>query len=366
MISNEVRYADRIGKLRHLMESTHCDAIIVASAANLFYFTGVWIEAHERLLALAVRRDGEALLVAPDLHRGELGRTSLPTVYWRDGDDAAGLLAKALPAAGTVSVDEAWPSGHLLGLMRHRPHVQWTGSAQLLGAIRRVKDEFELNRIRESAVVLNRVMHSFVPHLREGRSEAELLDRLLELWKIEGIRELSFDPTVAAGANGANPHHTPGDTVVRRGDFVIIDTGGKLNHYCSDMTRTFSIGEPTAEQKEVYELVRAAQSAGVRAVRPGVTLAEVDRVVRRTIEDGGYGSYFVHRTGHGIGIDVHEEPAVQGGNELVIEPGMVFSVEPGVYLPGKFGVRIEDIVIVTEDGCESVNEPVSKGLTVLG
>lgn len=360
------RYTERITKLQRLLKQTSVDAVIVASAANLFYFTGVWIEAHERLLALAVRRDGSALLVAPDLHRGELDPAGLPIVYWRDGDDAAKLLGDALPESGTISVDEAWPSGHLLGLMKYRTDVLWTGGADLLGKLRRVKDRYELDLLRESASALNRVMQSFIPLIREGRSEAELLEELQQLWKREGIRELSFDPTVATGPNGANPHHTPGEAVVRKGDLIIVDTGGKLGRYCSDMTRTFSIGEPSEEQRTVYELVKKAHLEGIRAVRPGAAFAEIDRVVRGVIEEGGYGPYFTHRTGHGIGIDVHEEPAVQGGNELAIEPGMVFSIEPGVYLPGKFGVRIEDIVIVTEDGCESLNDAVSKDMTVLG
>jgi Xaa-Pro dipeptidase len=359
------RFEERIDKLRKLLEQTQYDAVIVASAANLFYFTGVWIEAHERLLALVLRREGEPVLVAPDLHRGELGPVGLNTVYWRDGDDAASLLADALASSEAVSVDEAWPSGHLLELIKHRPATRWGGGAHLLGKLRQVKDEHELELIRESASVLNRVMTAFVPHIREGRSEAELLEELQRLWKLEGIRELSFDPTVATGANGANPHHTPGETVVRKGDLIIIDTGGKLNNYCSDMTRTFSIGEPSDEQRTVYELVKEAHLAGIRAVRPGVAFSEIDRVVRGIIEAGGYGEYFVHRTGHGLGIDVHEQPAIQDGNELAIEPGMVFSIEPGVYLPGKFGVRIEDIVIATEEGCESVNGSVSKQLTVL-
>ncbi|WP_158302157.1 M24 family metallopeptidase [Paenibacillus mesophilus] len=359
------QFEERIKKLRKLLEQTQYDAVIVATAANLFYFTGVWIEAHERLLTLAIRRTGEPVLVAPDLHRGELESVGLHTAFWRDGEDASALLSDALGASEAVSVDEGWPSGHLLELMKHRPETRWTGGAHLLGKLRQVKDEHEIKLIRESADALNRVMTAFVPHIREGRSEAELLEELQLLWKREGIRELSFDPTVATGANGANPHHTPGEAVVRKGDFVIVDTGGKLNHYCSDMTRTFSIGEPSDEQRTVYELVKEAHLAGIRAVRPGVTFSEIDRAVRSIIEAGGYGEYFVHRTGHGLGIDIHEQPTVQGGNELAIEPGMVFSIEPGVYLPGKFGVRIEDIVIATEEGCESVNGSVSKQLTML-
>lgn len=363
---NESPYRERIGKLQSLLAQSENEAVVVASAANLYYFTGIWIEAHERLLALAVRRDGPPALIAPDLHRGELSPLGLDIVYWRDGEDAAALLADKLDAARTVAVDDTWPSGHLLGLMRHLPEVRWTNGGRLLGQLRQAKDRFEANRIRESAAVLNRVMSAFAAHIREGKTEAELLEELLDLWKREGVRELSFDPTVATGANGANPHHVPGATAVRKGDFVIVDTGGILNRYCSDMTRTFSVGEPSAEQRTVYELVKEAHLAGVRAVRPGATLSEVDRAARSVIEAGGYGPYFVHRTGHGLGIDIHEEPAVQDGNDTVIEPGMVFSIEPGIYLPGKFGVRIEDIVIVTEDGCESVNAAVSKELIVLG
>ncbi|GAA3403774.1 Xaa-Pro peptidase family protein [Paenibacillus hodogayensis] len=359
-------YLERIRKLQKRLGQSGSDAVIVASAANFFYFTGVWIEAHERLLALVVQREETPVVIAPDLHRGELDAVGLDTVYWRDGEDAAALLARKLTAAQSVVVDEEWPSGHLLGLMRHLPDVRWSGGASLLGALRQVKDGYELDRIRDSAAVLNRVMESFAPLIREGRSEAELLEELLALWKREGIRELSFDPTVAAGANGANPHHSPGASIVRKGDFVIVDTGGKLNRYCSDMTRTFSVGEPSEEQRAVYELVKEAHLAGIAAVRPGVTLSEVDGIVRGVIEAGGYGAYFIHRTGHGLGIDVHEEPAVQGGNAQPIEPGMVFSIEPGIYVPGKFGVRIEDIVIVTEDGCESVNGSVAKDLIVLG
>ncbi|RKN86967.1 M24 family metallopeptidase [Paenibacillus ginsengarvi] len=362
---NENFYKQRLSKLQSLLGSTGNDAIVVASAANLFYFTGVWIEAHERLLALVVRSSGETCLLAPDLHRGELADVGFDTVFWRDGEDASKLLAARLESCTNVAVDGAWSSRHLLGLMKHRPNVRWSDGAPLLGTLRQVKDERELELIRRSAETLNRVMSAFAPRIRAGRSESELLDELLELWKREGIRDLSFDPTVATGANGANPHHTPGDSVVREGDLIIIDTGGVLDRYCSDMTRTFCVGEPSEEQRAVYELVKEAHLAGIRAVRPGATLADVDRAARSVIEAGGYGAYFVHRTGHGLGIDVHEEPAVQADNDELIVPGMVFSIEPGVYLPGKFGVRIEDIVIVTENGCESVNAAVSKELTVL-
>ncbi|MFC3768620.1 M24 family metallopeptidase [Paenibacillus sp. GCM10012303] len=359
-------YPGRIGKLRQLLEQVQADAVIVTSAANLFYFTGVWIEAHERLTALVVRRKEDAFLIAPDLHRGELGSLGMETLFWRDGVDASALLAGGIAHAGVVGIDDSWPSGHLLRLMSHRPRVNWRSGTEMTGRLRMVKDRGELELIRKSAAVANRVMESFQTYLRVGSSEEKLLDELQELWRREGIRELSFNPTVASGANGANPHHAPGTVVVREGDFVIVDTGGKLDRYCSDMTRTFAVGgEPSAEQRDVYELVKEAHLAGLRAVRPGVTLSEIDRTVRAVIEEGGYGPYFIHRTGHGLGIDVHEEPSVQTGNGLPVEAGMVFSIEPGIYLPGKFGVRIEDIVIVTDDGGESVNASVSKELTVV-
>ena len=180
-----------------------------------------------------------------------------------------------------------------------------------------------------------------------------------------GAQGCSFPPLICFGANGAEPHHGTDDTVLKKGDSIILDVGVKLNDYCADMTRTLFFGEPTEEMLKVYNLVKAANEAGRAAVRPGEPMKNFDRAARKVIEDGGYGPYFTHRTGHGIGLEVHEYPDNSATSEIIAQPGMTFSVEPGIYLPGRFGVRVEDLVAVTEDGCETLNQ-LTKEFRIVG
>ena len=187
-----------------------------------------------------------------------------------------------------------------------------------------------------------------------ARTEREVA-RLVAEWTVEEGHDVDTFKIVAAGPNAASPHHEPTDRVIERGDVVIVDFGGRLGGYCSDTTRTFVVGDPTPEQEEVHAVVLAAQRAAAQAVRPGAIPAEIDAAARRVIGEAGYGEYFIHRTGHGIGLEVHEHPYIIETNSQPVEPGMAFSIEPGIYLPGRFGVRIEDIVVVTDDGVEPLN-----------
>ncbi|MCU6711226.1 Xaa-Pro peptidase family protein [Paenibacillus sp. J5C_2022] len=346
------------------MRQQGVDALVVGSVANFYYFTGKWIEPHERLLALVIRGEGEPLVVSPEMHRQDFEHSTWECLFWWDGEDAMGVLSRHLQETGTVAIDSLWSSGHLLSLMKCRPRVAFVDGEPLLSGMRQVKDETELAIIREAGGIADRVMGALMKSIAPGMRERELVELLGSLWKKEGVYEQSFAPIVAAGANGARPHHVPDDTVVKDGDMIILDIGGRLKHYCSDMTRTVCVGSASDEMRTVYELVRAAQQAGLDAVKPGVPFSEVDRAVRDVITAGGYGDYFTHRTGHGLGIDVHELPSVHGASEAIVEQRMVFSVEPGIYLPGRFGVRIEDIVIVTESGCEPVNK-VAKDLLIV-
>ena len=194
--------------------------------------------------------------------------------------------------------------------------------------------------------------------------ESDVADLYKQISAGLGSSKPSFAPLICFGANCAEPHHDTDASLLKTGDSVILDVGLTWQSYCSDMTRTVFMGTPTDEQKRVYDIVRAANDAGRAAVRPGIPLKEVDRVARKVIEDAGYGPQFIHRTGHGIGLEVHEFPDVSATSEVIAKPGMIFSVEPGIYLPGKFGVRVEDLVVVTEDGCETLNAA-PKDLTVL-
>lgn len=348
-------YTERVRRACGLMERSGCDALIVTSTPNVFYFTGKWIDPHERLLAVLIRLGHDPVVFAPALHVSDFASETSECVFLKDGEDAIAILAGYLADTGTVSIDNTWQSANLLALMGKKPGLRYVTSDQVLVPLRMIKDHLEMERIRQSGAIADRVMERLIPQVRPGVAELELVEELKRLWKQEGITDLSFDPCIAAGANGANPHHVPGASVIQHGDLVVIDMGGIWEHYCSDMTRTVGVGAVTEKQREVYGIVKEAQEAAARAVRPGVRLGDIDLAARRVIADSGYGEQFVHRTGHGLGIEIHEAPYVHHANDLLIEAGMVFSIEPGIYLPGEFGVRIEDIVMAADDGCESVN-----------
>lgn len=224
----------------------------------------------------------------------------------------------------------------------------------LLHALRAAKDREELERMRRSQVVTDRVFSNVLNFIRPGMTEREVAARIVYELMLQGAERPSFDPIVAAGANGSMPHAVPGDTVIRPGMFVTMDFGGVCHGYCSDMTRTIAVGQPTQEMRRVYDTVLEAQLAGLAAARAGVPGSQVDRAARAVIEQAGYGAYFGHALGHSLGIEIHESPNFSPGEQTVMPEGAVVSCEPGIYLPGQFGVRIEDVVILTETGCENI------------
>jgi Xaa-Pro aminopeptidase len=221
-------------------------------------------------------------------------------------------------------------------------------------ALRVVKSPDEIEHLRAAGAAVDRVVDRLAAMRFTGRCEQELATAVARMTVDEGSDAATFQ-IVASGPNSASPHHESGPRPIEQGDSVVVDFGGKVGGYCSDTTRTFHVGEPSAEYREVYSVVRAAQQAGVEAARPGVPAEDVDAAARKVIADAGYGAYFIHRLGHGIGLDVHEDPYLVAGNASPLEPGMTFSVEPGIYLPGRFGIRIEDIVACTPDGAERLN-----------
>ncbi|WP_026695653.1 M24 family metallopeptidase [Peribacillus kribbensis] len=350
-------YQKRIEKVQHLLDERNIEAAVITAPANFFYFSGTWLDSHERLQAVVIPKLGKPVMIVHEMSKEEIELDGpFDTVFWKDGDPSLKILAKVLPEAGLVSVDNLWPSQNLLALMKLCNQVTFVDSTEVIGKARITKDEQEVDLLEASGQVADTVMKKIINFIKPGMTEKQVADEMKRLFADYGVDDLSFSPIVGAGRNGAIPHHQSDDTMIDDGDMVVIDMGGIKDHYCSDMTRTVLVGgEATKEMQKVYDIVRRAQEEAVKAVRPGVPLKEIDLTARNVITKEGYGDYFTHRTGHGLGIEVHEEPFVTNNNEQILEEGMVISIEPGVYLSGQFGVRIEDIVVVTSTGSKRLN-----------
>ena len=332
------------------MKSHGLDQILVTSTANVYYLTGVWCEPFERMLALHVKSDGTMRLYANRMFALE-GLTDVPMALYEDTDDCIAVLAPDI-LPGRLGIDKTWHSHFTIRLMQARPDVIPALGSAPLDEARLIKDDGELELMRISSRMNVEVCSRIAAALHEGVTEKEIQSLYNEIALELGAAGPSFTPLICFGENGAEPHHDSDKTPLKQGDTVIMDVGLLWKHYCSDMTRTVHFGPVSDEQKRVHEIVTRANRAGIAACRPGVKMKDIDRAARQVIEDAGYGPFFTHRTGHGIGLDEHEFPDVSSASEVVARPGMIFSVEPGIYLPGKFGVRVEDLVAITEDGCE--------------
>jgi Xaa-Pro aminopeptidase len=328
--------------------------LLVAPGPDLTWLTGYRPTANsERLTLLVLPVDGDPVLVVPTLEapdaRKAAGAPALALSDWTDGKDPYALAAGLLDPAGRFGIsDNAW-SMHLLALQRALPGTAYTALTDVLPMLRAVKDGNELARVEAAGAAADAAYREILGVRFAGRRETEIAADLAALLLRHGHAQVDFT-VVGSGPNGADPHHRAADRVIRRGDMVVLDFGGLKDGYGSDTTRTVHVGEPTEEERRVHDTVRKAQQAGFGAVRAGAACQEVDRAARAVIEEAGYGPYFIHRTGHGIGVTTHEPPYMIEGEERPMVPGMCFSVEPGIYLPGRFGVRIEDIVTVAADG----------------
>ncbi|GGQ80375.1 aminopeptidase P family protein [Kitasatospora griseola] len=328
--------------------------LVVTPGPDLTYLTGYLPVGTERLTALVVAPGAEPVLLVPKLERPDAeraaGAEAVRMADWIDGQDPYAVLAPNLDPAGRYGIsDNAWAM-HLLGFQEALPGTSYASLTSVLPMLRAVKEPDELARLAAAGAAADLTYGAILGVPFAGRTEREVAADLAALLIEHGHSQVDFT-VVGSGPNGANPHHEAGDRVIQRGDTVVLDFGGLKDGYGSDTTRTVFVGiEPPKEVQEVHDLVRRAQQAAFDAVAPGVTCQEIDRVARAVITEGGYGEYFIHRTGHGIGLTTHEPPYMIEGETRPLVPGMCFSIEPGVYLPGRFGVRIEDIVTVTEDG----------------
>ncbi|WP_159794312.1 aminopeptidase P family protein [Puerhibacterium puerhi] len=352
-------YATRMRRALDDAAAAGLDGLVVTPGPDLVWLTGYRPTAiTERLTALVLAADRDPTLLVPVLERPDAeaaeGAAAAALVDWADGADPYAAASALLRPGGRYAVsDSAWAM-HLLGLQAAVPGARFHPTTERLPMLRAVKDANELARLTAAARAADAAYEEIVTVRFEGRKETEVAADLADLLRRFGHEQVDFT-VVGSGPNGANPHHEAGDRVIEAGDCVVLDFGGLMFGYGSDTSRTVCVGEPSAEVRQVHDVVRAAQEAGVAAVRPGAACQEVDRAARRLIADAGYGERFIHRTGHGIGLTTHEPPYMIEGEERQMVPGMCFSVEPGVYLPGRLGVRIEDIVTVTEDGGRRLN-----------
>ena len=341
-----------------MAEADGFDALLVAPSADLVYLAGYDPPPLERLTCLVVRPGADPVLLVPELERPRALHSpvgeKLDIATWRDGDDPYDSLAPLLPEAGRFAATDRMWAVHLLGAQRERPEASWAPGSPVLAKLRSIKDADELELLARAARGADEAFRHLADTRLEGLREEEVAVLLGSLLTEAGHESVSFT-IVGSGPNGASPHHEPTGRTIREGDPVVLDFGGRVGGYCSDISRTVCVGQAPKGFEEVYDVVREAQEAAFQAVKPGVPARDVDAVAREVIEGAGYADRFIHRTGHGIGLEEHESPWIASDNEEPLEVGMCFSIEPGIYLDGRFGVRIEDIVAVTETGTQRLN-----------
>ncbi len=355
----------RITKLTQLMAEFDLPAIALNPGSTMAYLTGLDFHLMERPTVLLVSNQGKMALVLPELETGKLALVALDIASFAYGDDP-----KERPAAFQRAADYLALSGEVLGVESTRmrylemmylqdamPGKTFADASNCLAGLRICKDQTEIGYMQKAAVIAQRALLATLKKMHEGITEKEVANQLIiELLSTGSGSELPFAPIVAFGENSANPHSTPTDRPLKPGDLVLFDWGANYEGYLSDITRTFTFGDVDPELHKIGALVLQANAAGRAAGRPGLAIGEVDRAARQVISDGGYGEAFTHRTGHGLGMEAHEEPYVYGANNLKLKTGMVYTVEPGIYLAGKGGVRIEDDMVITDTGSDSLTD----------
>ncbi|GAB2737224.1 aminopeptidase P family protein [Amycolatopsis magusensis] len=352
-------HASRMARTIRLAKQAGLDGVLASPGPDLRWLTGYEPPATtERLTLLILSTHQRPMLLVPALERGDAMATAAATgvevVHWDDERDPCAVAAEYLPPGGVFGVSDSTWASHVLGLQRAMPRNRYRALSACLPLLRAVKDAGELFRLTAAAAAADATYHEIVRMPFAGRREEEIAASLAGLLRQFGHERVDFT-IVGSGPHGADPHHEAGDRVIVPGDAVVLDFGGLMRGYGSDTSRTVTVGDPGPEVRRVHEIVRTAQQEAFEAVRPGVPCGHIDRVAREVIGDAGYGDRFIHRTGHGIGVSTHEPPYLVPGAEQPLEPGMCFSIEPGIYLPGRFGVRIEDIVAVTGDGGRRLN-----------
>jgi Xaa-Pro dipeptidase len=351
---------ERLERLRGLLRQGGYACAALIPGAAIYYLTGITYHLGKRPQVLFVPVEGEPAMIVPALEVGHAGAHQPFPIRLYPYTDAEGSpiaferVCHDLGLAGAALAVEGIKMRVLEGQLieKFAPGVRLISADQQFTDLRIIKQPSELALMRQAIDISQTALEATLTQIKPGMTERHIATLLQSAMTARGAHGNAFDITVLAGANSALPHGTSGDAVIREGNLLLFDFGATVHHYPADITRTFAVGTLDAELANVYEIVKAANAAGIAAARPGITAQEVDRATRKVIAEAGYGDYFVHRTGHGLGLDVHEAPNIVEGNSVLLEPGMVFTVEPGIYLPGRGGVRIEDNVVITAAGAE--------------
>ena len=354
---------ERLDRIFAAMKENDMPQLIISDPMMVYYLTGAKLRSGERMQVILLKDDGTATIFANDLFPN-ITKLGLPVVFHNDVDDAVEQLNSYMYQGKTIAIDKNWPARFVLRLQELNSG-KTVNSSFIVDYVLQIKSPAEQELMIKSSLINDTVVGRVIEIVGKGYDELEMQERTRAIYAEEGCEGTSFTPIIAFEKNAADPHHGADHSKGKRGDCVVIDIGGMKDGYASDITRTVFLGEMSARQKEIYDIVLEANLRGIAAAKPGARMCDVDNAARGYITEKGFGQYFTHRTGHSIGIEDHEYGDVSSVNTDIIKPGQCFSVEPGIYIPEEgIGVRIEDLVLVTEDGCEILNH-VSKELTIL-
>ncbi|MBO0992333.1 M24 family metallopeptidase [Bacillus sp. SD088] len=354
---------DRLKKLSTWLNKENIEAAFITSPDNIFYLTGFRSEPHERLLGLVVFQEKEPFIVCPAMEKSDARAAGWEheVIGYQDTDQPWDFIEQAVKARISNIHQWAVEKNHLIVSRYEELTTRFPGSLlqdaePILNELRMLKTEQELEYIQKACELADFAVNVGVSEIAEGKTELDIIAAIEYEVKKKGVSGMSFDTMVLTGANAASPHGTPGMTKIKKGDLVLFDLGVVYEGYCSDITRTVAFGEVSAEQEKIYHTVLEAQEAAVNAVKPGILAKQLDKIARDYIADAGYGEYFPHRLGHGLGISIHEYPSITATNPLRMTEGIVFTIEPGIYVPNIAGVRIEDDLLVTKNGAKTLTK----------
>lgn len=365
---------NRQKKLTQALNQAGLNGLALNPSPSLTYLTGLHFHLSERPIVALFTPNTPPVIVLPELESAKVDNLDYdlkPFTYPEDPDKWAAAFKSGAKAAGLSSA-EVGVEDRQLRLLELRllqtalPESRFVNAVETVAKLRMYKDEGEITSMQEAVDIAQNAIEATLPKIKIGMTEKEVAAELvMNIFRQGSGTELPFQPIVSAGPNGANPHAVPSDRKLAKGDLLVIDWGASVNGYFSDLTRTFGIGEVDPKQAEIHKIVQEANAASRAIAKPGITCGEVDKTARDVIEKAGYGEYFIHRTGHGLGLEVHEEPYMRAGNPLPLEPGMTFTIEPGIYIPNQDGVRIEDDVLVTDNGLRSFSN-MERELKIIG